>query len=356
MKVLMVGNSKRVKGGINSVMNSLLQGLPLCKSNVKVTRFASYTDQVPPVIRPFYSIMKLLVFLIKVIPYQIVHMHSAANGSFYRKTLYTYFSKWWGKKVIFHIHGSSFEAFQRKNSFTKWIVRKTLDRADAVVVLSEQMKMLVHRFSNNPSVHVLPNPIEIPDEQDLLKPKDYSDKVNLLFLGEIGPRKGIYDLVQALASVPQPYRNQLQLHVCGNNEIEKLKSRVQELGLEDCCTVRGWIDGEKKKYFLRVADIYILPSYAEGLPISILEAMAYSLPIISTNVGGIPEIVRPEQNGILVEPGAISDITSAILQLITDSELRDEFGKQSREIVDKHELKAVVKQLNQLYISMVDAR
>lgn len=349
MKVLTVANAKSVKGGINSVVVSLLEGLKRRYPGNRFDRYPSYIDKVKPVFRVVYSLGAMLVFLVRVIPYGIVHVHSAADGSFYRKTIYTYLTKALGKKLVFHIHGSNFEAFRERSERNAKIVRKALNRADAIVVLSEQMKGLVAKFCDNPNVWVLPNPIVIPTEEEKASYQRRNDKVNLLFMGEIGPRKGIYDLVQALATLPEDCRSRLLLHVCGNNEIEKLKQVVNDLKLQDCCIVHGWTDGEKKKEFFSTSDVYILPSYAEGLPISILEAMAYSMPVISTEVGGIPEIVRTGVNGYLIQPGDIGELARSIEELVRDPEKRQVYGATGRRLVQKHDLESVLDELAEIY-------
>jgi glycosyltransferase involved in cell wall biosynthesis len=349
MKVLIVANSGKVKGGINSVIISLMEGLKGRNSGLVINRFASYIDSVAPILRIIYSMFMLVKFPFSSTSSNIIHLHSAAKGSFYRKSMYTFISKLLNKKLIFHIHASGFEEFQKSGRFNGWLVKKTLNRADGIIVLSDQMKKLVESSCHNNRVWVLPNPVTIPNQADIDASKETHNKVQLLFLGEIGPRKGIYDLVDAIALLPQECRSKVMLHVCGNNEIEKLKTYVHTKRLTDVCIVHGWIDGQQKKTFLSNADVYILPSYAEGLPISILEAMAYGMPIISTNVGGIPEIVRSGENGFLLEPGHTVSIADAIETMVNNDELRQQYGRKSKEIVQPHDINAVLDQLVAIY-------
>ncbi|BBH22979.1 glycosyl transferase [Paenibacillus baekrokdamisoli] len=349
MKVIIAANSRKVKGGINSVIISLMEGLKQRNTDVTINRFSSYIDSVSPFLRIIYSILAILRFPFSSISYNIVHLHSAAKGSFYRKSIYTYLSKILNKKLVFHIHASGFEDFKQSNRFNSWLVRKTLNRADYIIVLSDQMKRLVETSCDNDRVSVLPNPIVIPEQAQIDAYKEAHDKVQLLFLGEIGPRKGIYDLVDAIELLPESSRNKVTLHVCGNNEIDKLKEYIASKQLTGNCIVHGWIDGEQKKKFLSNADVYILPSYAEGLPISILEAMAYGLPVISTNVGGIPEIVRKDENGFLIEPGDTRSLAEAVEMLVNDFHLRLRYGQKSKTIVQPHDLNVVLDQLVDIY-------
>ena len=107
-----------------------------------------------------------------------------------------------------------------------------------------------------------------------------------------------------------------------------------------------------KQILLNIADAYILPSYNAGLPISVLEAMSYSLPIISTRVGGIPEIVKDGINGLLINPGDKKAIYDSIVSLMNNKELRENMGKQSKDIVKEHLPIYVESQLKQLYNSL----
>lgn len=102
------------------------------------------------------------------------------------------------------------------------------------------------------------------------------------------------------------------------------------------------------------ADIYILPSYNEGLPIAILEAMSYTHPIISTPVGGIPEVVKDHQNGILVEPGNLEQIKEALLFFIKHPEVIESYGQKSYEIVQPYFPENVFLQLKKIYYDLLE--
>ena len=124
-----------------------------------------------------------------------------------------------------------------------------------------------------------------------------------MYMGKISKRKGGFDLLKLLRTI----RTILPINfyfVWEVNEVDgDIKAYIRENGLESFVTYEGWIAGQKKIDGLNWEDVYILPSYNEGLPIAILEAMAYSHPVISTPVGGIPEIIKSGENGILVQPG-----------------------------------------------------
>jgi glycosyltransferase involved in cell wall biosynthesis len=92
----------------------------------------------------------------------------------------------------------------------------------------------------------------------------------------------------------------------------------------------GWVTGENKEALLSTASIFVLPSYYEGLPMSVLEAMAWGVPVITTPVGGIPEVVRHGEEGVIVQPGDIVGLTAALRQLLDDESLRQRLGANGR--------------------------
>ena len=135
----------------------------------------------------------------------------------------------------------------------------------------------------------------------------------------------------------------------GDGDIEEVNQIITNEKLEDIVKYEGWVSGEKKVELLNMADAYILPSYNEGLPISVLEAMSYKLPIISTKVGGIPEILEDGINGFIMEPGDKKAIKEAIDRLMNDVDLRKKMGLESAHKVKAHLPEHVEKQLEQLY-------
>ena len=154
----------------------------------------------------------------------------------------------------------------------------------------------------------------------------------MLFLGLITEAKGIFDLLDVITEHKAEWNDKVVLHIGGNGKVEKLQKMIKESGIENLVKYEGWVSGEKKSELLNMADAFILPSYTEGVPISILEAESYGLPILSTPVGGIPEIVVDEENGILFSPGDKQAMKCAIDKLIVSSVLCEEMGEKSKRI------------------------
>src|SRR5690606_10983036 len=123
-------------------------------------------------------------------------------------------------------------------------------------------------------------------------------------MGRLGSRKGTWDLLEAFKRLAAEVPN-VRLVLGGDGEIDKARRIVARDGLEARVTIAGWLSGAEKLDVFNRTDIYALPSYHEGLPASIVEAMAAGAPIVSTPVGGIPEAVTDAFNGFLVAPGDV---------------------------------------------------
>lgn len=121
----------------------------------------------------------------------------------------------------------------------------------------------------------------------------------ILFLGAINKMKGCYDMVDVIERVSKEVPN-VRMIVAGYGEIEQVKEKIKEKNLSDRFIFPGWVRDNEKDELLKTSDIFFLPSYTEGMPMSILDAMGYGLPIVSTNVGGIPKIVHDGENGLCV--------------------------------------------------------
>ena len=275
---------------------------------------------------------------------KILHVQGASNASFWRKRIFIYIAKWFNKKVVYHMHGGGFGDFSREHPKA---VRRLLEKCDVVIALSDYWKSFFESELDFKNVVVVKNVIAKP----VIAPHKNSC-FSLLFLGLLDKNKGIYDLLDCLNEHKSDFSGKLKLFVGGNGEIPKVTQMISKYGLNDIVSFEGWVSGDKKINLLNKVDAYILPSYHEGLPISILEAMSYSLPIISTRVGGIPEIVKDGINGLLINPGDKKAIYESIVSLMNNKELRENMGKKSKEIVKEHLPIYVESQLKQLYNSL----
>lgn len=276
---------------------------------------------------------------------EIVHIHTASYNSFKRSVLYIKQAKRHGKKVVCHIHGGGFREYRKT---CPEFVDKHLRKCDAIVALSETWRKYFADELGLQNVFVVHNIIENP--QLMLVQKD--SKFHILFLGLITEAKGIFDLLEAMRDHKGEWYNRIVLHVGGNGKVEQFKQMVADYQLEDMVVYEGWVSGEKKASLFNIADAFILPSYTEGVPISILESMSYGVPVLSTPVGGIPEVIRSGVNGILFQPGDKSAIADAVNHLLNNKEFCQQMAELELIEAKNYLPENIAKQLELLYFSL----
>jgi glycosyltransferase involved in cell wall biosynthesis len=157
--------------------------------------------------------------------------------------------------------------------------------------------------------------------------------VTAVFLGRFGERKGIFDLIAAISALPPAVRDRLRLVAAGDGEVEQARAAVRDAGLERRIEIRDWLAPAERDALLGRAQLFVLPSSNEGLPMALLEAMAWGLAPVVTPVGGIGDVVTDGGNGILVPPRDRSALTAALERLLTDDEERAKLGAAARESV-----------------------
>ena len=277
---------------------------------------------------------------------EIVHIHTASYNSFRRSALYVSLARALGKKVVLHIHGGGFREYC---SGDEAFVRRVLSRAHRIVALSDSWQAYFSGTLGYDNVAVVHNIIAPPAVQEL--PPD--GRIHALFLGRLCRDKGIYDLVGAVAALPEEVRCRLTLHIGGSGEGAEMEAAIRRAGLDGCFVMEGWVDGPKKTALLNRAHFFVLPSYVEGLPISVLEAMSHRLPVLATPVGGVPEIVGGD-NGLLVEPGDVRGLTEALARLVADAPLRRRMGEASWQKVQPYLPENIERELTRLYTDLLN--
>lgn len=288
---------------------------------------------------------------------RIVHLQGSSHGSFYRKLILFLTAKYgFGKQVIYHMHGSRFENFYyQSDPISKRLIRFLVERADMVICLSSYWQNFFAQNFQIRRLAVLNNVIhQRGPVQSALPVRRDDEPLRVLFLGAIGHRKGIFDLLDVLRQHRDMFDGRLVLHVGGNGETQRLQAFISEHRLESMVRFDGWVSGEKKHELLSTSDVYILPSYNEGLPLSILEAMNYQLPVISTPVGGTAEAVQEGINGFLVSPGDKAALCNRLMRFVSQPELVTTMGAASGRIVRQYQPATVFPKLCNLYTSLLD--
>lgn len=276
----------------------------------------------------FFLIRDFSVFVYHLLSKKIdvVHINpSLGKNSVYRDGLFVSISKFFKKKVYVHWHGwnPSNEYLLEKKSVKRFL------RADHIKFLSANFadKFKAMGFENKLSI----GNTFVDDE--LLKPSTYEthrEKKNLLFLSTISKNKGIYVALEVYQKVKLEYPS-LQLIIAGEGEeLYRVKKFCLENNLVDISFV-GYVSGEKKAEVFCESDIYIFPSFYEGMPTSVLEAMAFGLPIVSSDVGALGELFERHNMGFKIVNQEIDLYVQAIEQLLSNNALYEKITQSNKE-------------------------
>jgi glycosyltransferase involved in cell wall biosynthesis len=247
---------------------------------------------------------------------------------FYRDALITSLIKRFCRRIVFHLHKRGIEEMANGSRHKKWLLRKTFKRVSAIC-LSEKLTADI-RTVYKPEPFVLPNGIEIVSkhivQRDNAAPR-------ILYLSNLVINKGIEVFLQSLVEL---HKQGCRFHarIIGapvDYSIEQAKAFCAEAGIAHLVDVVGPKFGPDKFEELELADIFVLPSFTECVPLSILEAMQFGLPVVATCVGGIPDILQHGVNGLLVPPGNVRELSAKLSHLLLDKTAREQMGYKARE-------------------------
>jgi glycosyltransferase involved in cell wall biosynthesis len=265
----------------------------------------------------------------------VVHINMAAYGSTLRKLLLLRAAALFGVPTVLHIHASEFVPFCEGLSprLRRRLVRE-LARASRIVVIGEYWRRYLADRLDVPEARiiVIPNAVPLPPPAS---ERGTDGPVRIVALGLIGARKGTPELVAALGGATLRAL-EWRAVIAGNGAIAEAQAQAAGLGLAQRIEFPGWVDRAAVARLLGAADIFVLPSHNEGLPIAILEAMAAGVAVVATPVGAIPELVLPGETGLLVPPGDTDALAGALASLVRDGDLRRRLGRAGRARIDSH--------------------
>jgi glycosyltransferase involved in cell wall biosynthesis len=244
-----------------------------------------------------------------------------------------------------------FRPFQYKHLYILLtpLLRILWRNAEFLVANSKGLrKMADHIFPALP-IHIIPNGVDIHRFTNG-NARSSADVVRILFVSRLIMRKGLQFLIEAVPDILQQANSPFEIKVVGDGpDKEKLLQQIEQFGVAEKFRFCGYIDhGKLPEYYLD-ADIFVLPSLAEGMPNVVLEAMGSGLPVVATRVPGSEELIHHGENGYLVAPSDSQSLAQAIISLINDRVLRKRMGKQSKEIVSQYTWKSIAEQYIELY-------
>lgn len=278
----------------------------------------------------------------------ILHLHISERGSFFRKALIINLGLAFGKKIILHHHGAEFlQFYERSQSGLKAYIKKIIKSVDMNLVLSDLLKREYDKCFHSKNIIVLYNAVEVDKE---IK---YNKKAKCItFFGRFGRRKGVYDLLDTIKILDTQLPQNIKFNLCGDGEINEVRKRIEILKIKHRIEDFGWTN-DKDSVFQKT-QIIVLPSYNEGLPMSILESMAYGIPCIASAVASIPEVIHNNENGLLIEPGNKKMLQNAICDLNNNYEKRVKMSEAAyRTIKRRFLLESHISKLESMYIDLM---
>lgn len=343
-KVLVVATSRKTRGGITSVIKAHETGEQWEKYHCKWIQ--THRDG-NPIRKLWYLVTALLEYIVLLPFYDIVHIHTGLRTSINRKIIFAKIGKVFRKKIIIHFHPSTEKHLFDKHF--KYRIGELFSYADLLIVLSPQwIRWINQAFPDNHfKMKVLLNPCPIAH-------RDFSKKMNhILFAGTLNERKGYNRLLEAFSQICERHQD-WKLIFAGNGAIDKAKELQKKFKIpSDQVEYLGWIsNGEKEKTF-QEASIYCLPSWGEGFPMGVLDAMAYGIAVVTTPVGGINDVMSNGINGLIYDTYDINELANCLEKLINSKEYREQLVKEADKLVyNEFNINNINKQLDQIYSTL----
>lgn len=300
--------------------------------------------------RALNTAVVLLQFWVRLFFVTRVYLTVASSVlGFLRDALMIWSSRLLGRTVILHLHGGGYRGFYEAQS--KWMksaIRRTLSQADTIVVEGELLRDQFYFVSDAAGkVCVVPNclPIGLRPDSSAVKSLPQDGPVKLLYLSNMIESKGYLKTLEACRILKQEAGTDIRCDFCGDflrtavNESDLSSDEakaffcdlIDSWGLEDVVAYHGVVRGKQKQEFLKNAHVFILPTRYpwEGQPVSIIEALAFGTPVISTRFRGIPELVIDGYNGFFTEPDAPEQIASHVRSLVRDPGMYRTFSENA---------------------------
>jgi glycosyltransferase involved in cell wall biosynthesis len=351
-RIVMVGTSFETHGGISAVVNAyraagLFARWPI--DYVQTHCDGGYFAKWSCAIGAFFS----MLFLVCRHPRAVMHVHAASRRSFWRKAVLMTIARLAGWPVVFHLHGGGFARFYEEECtpLQRRIVRRFLDDAACIITVSERWQAWMRSITPNPRVTTIANPVAVPQQAAAER-----GGALVTFVGRIRQDKGVFDLIEAVNEVRDTIPT-VRLECAGDGDIEGALRHVAVRGIRANVHFPGWLAPRRREELLARTTVFVLPSHAEGLPMSLLEAMAAGCPVIATAVGGIPDVVTDGVNGLLVPPGDRDALALALHRLLVDRSLAARLGREARETVRRRFTpEHAMERLDQVYSGLGIAR
>lgn len=343
IKVMMVGSAEKSGGGISSVIK-LIKKMPLWQRNSFY--WLGTQIQSGAATKLFYAVKAAVLAPFLMHKYDIIHFHIVPGTTLLTQLPELMAAKIFRKRIIMEIHVGNQLVANSKNRFFKW----WLNQADLVLLLANKWKQLLKELYPDVATptDVLYNACEI------LPPISPDKKKNIiLFAGSIDDNKAPDILLNAWVRLKDRYPD-WKIFFLGSGNIEKFKKLSNELCVSDSVEFSGYITGKRKEQIFDEASIYCMCSYVEGFPMVVLEAWTHCISVISTPVGGLPDVIEEGKNCLTFPFGDYEALAVQLQTLIENRTLRESIGRYGYEYAQKNfSPDCISEKLENLYMNLI---
>ena len=321
-------------GGIGRVMGYVIQEAEEEASGISIEVLDNYRRS--PLLSPLFTLYTCAVLLFKGLlrrTVDLVHVNVSGRGSTLRKMIVCATVRLTRIPLVLQLHDYDYVSdYTGRPKWMRPLIRAMFQRADRVVFLGVDTAHRVSTLLNldESKTTVVPNGVPVSGNK-AGQTVGQNNEIGIVFSGELSDRKGVPDLLQCLA---RPEVRARRWHIAfagGGKQESRFKKLAQDLGIAERCDFVGWIGSEQLQAIYGNSQIFVLPSYGEGLSVALLEAMEKGLAVICTHVGAHREVVTNGNEAIVVRPGDLPGLTSALLSLMDDENLRRKFGESAKQ-------------------------
>lgn len=369
-KILLIGPFPPAVGGVTTSLHNIVysdlanrhrficfsNSRPLKKHPLGSHRYRDFFQG--GIVRMFSGILVTLYhilsfpFVLRKVRPNIVQIHTSDYFVFWENSIYILISRLFRKKILVRMGGVFDKFYQNSNPFARFLVRCILKVPDILIVQSEYWKSFIGSLADPAKIRVVNNFLDVRAFPEL-SPRPEAESKRILFIcGTEAMRKGLDVVLESVRYLSHDGIGTSRFVFVASND--QIQQRVKDLQVQPYIEFRGLLSKEEMLEEYRKADLFLLPSFGEGFPNSLLEAMASGLPIIATRVGAVPEVIEDRVNGLLIDAGDPGALTRAIKQVLHDPELRQRLGERGKEKVTTHyNVEKGVAQLDAIYAELL---
>lgn len=343
MKVLVVGSAEHSAGGVSSVIK-LIKKMPVWEEyhcywlGTQIQRNYLW--------KAWYAIKANIIAFFIIWKYDVVHFHTVPDKICLIIQLPIFILALIGrKKVVMHIHMGNQLRNHTDNGLFKWCLRKS----DLIILLAKKWQQLfAESYSDiTTPTTVLYNACEYVPEV----PFENKDK-SIIMAAFFNDNKAPDLLLKAWQSIKDKYPD-WHINMLGNGEVDRFKNMASEMDLSDSVTFTGYIVGKQREEYYRKASIYCMCSYEEGFPMVVLEAWAYGINVVTTPVGGLPDVLAEGKNALVFDFGDWQGLAKQLSVLIENTDTRKTMADYSRQFVtDTFSMEKINADLTNIYSAL----